>query len=706
MSLPATLYPPTPKDVPASVTQVSPNFKKEVKGVMGSIVLFFVIYLLMFLLSIMLLICCIYAGLAIIVNVRHLVAIFAGIGLIGLALMVFIFLIKFMFAVNKFDRSQSIEITETDQPELFNFIRRLAADTQAPFPKKIYLSPDVNACVFYDSGFWSMFLPIRKNLQIGLGLVNTVNLSEFKAVMAHEFGHFSQRSMKLGSFVYNVNKIIHNMLFNNTSYAVFLGKWARISDVFAFFAAMTARVARGIQWVLRMVYGLINVRYMSLSREMEFHADAVAASVSGSRSLVSALRRIEFAHGGFGIAVQKCNDLFTQNKITDNIYVNQLQVMNHLAAEHKLSFHKGLPVIPGDFTGLEGKTRVIYSDQWASHPSTADRAKRLMELNVEADESDEPAWSLFQNTTFLQQQLTEKLYEKAWKGRKGFQLVNAEEFEQKWKNDLQQKSLPAAYKGFYDDRQVNIPAEETEDSLFNLKPGKENLEQILTPENVVLPKQIEMAGRDIETLKSIAEKRVDVRSFDFDGQKYPAQEAGAMLEKVEAELKQYEQRLRSVDEELIGFFVNRVPVQYRDEIILKYKDYFKYKRKADAYLQHMNSLLGVLTPVFTSRVTSIDHIQQIIADLKQNYEPEWKQMMGEWLELGAFDEEPIAVEKIKQLIASDYQYFDGNLYIETELADVNEWCHRGWAFVHHWLFLKFKSLLEWQLELVEEKAVA
>src|SRR5690606_24886119 len=145
---------------------------------------------------------------------------------------------------------------------------------------------------------------------------------------------------------------------------------------------------------------LINVRYMSLSREMEFHADAVAASVSGSRSLVSALRRIEFAHGGFGIAVQKCNDLFTQNKITDNIYVNQLQVMNHLAAEHKLSFHKGLPVIPGDFTGLEGKTRVIYSDQWASHPSTADRAKRLMELNVEAEESDEPAWSLFQNTTF------------------------------------------------------------------------------------------------------------------------------------------------------------------------------------------------------------------------------------------------------------------------------------------------------------------
>jgi Zn-dependent protease with chaperone function len=37
-----------------------------------------------------------------------------------------------------------------------------------------------------------MFLPIKKNLQIGLGLVNSLNVSEFKAVMAHEFGHFTQ----------------------------------------------------------------------------------------------------------------------------------------------------------------------------------------------------------------------------------------------------------------------------------------------------------------------------------------------------------------------------------------------------------------------------------------------------------------------------------------------------------------------------------
>src|SRR5690606_32387706 len=125
-----------------------------------------------------------------------------GIGLAGLGVMVLFFLFKFLFKRQKIDRSGLIEITEKEHPRLFQFVRQLANETHTSFPQRIYLSPDVNASVFYNSSFWSMFLPVRKNLQIGLGLVNAVNLSEFKAIIAHEFGHFSQKSMKLGSYVY------------------------------------------------------------------------------------------------------------------------------------------------------------------------------------------------------------------------------------------------------------------------------------------------------------------------------------------------------------------------------------------------------------------------------------------------------------------------------------------------------------------------
>ena len=45
-----------------------------------------------------------------------------------------------------------------------------------------------------------------------MGLVNVLTLSEFKAVLAHEFGHFSQNSMKLHRYVYTANRIIADMV--------------------------------------------------------------------------------------------------------------------------------------------------------------------------------------------------------------------------------------------------------------------------------------------------------------------------------------------------------------------------------------------------------------------------------------------------------------------------------------------------------------
>ena len=67
-----------------------------------------------------------------------------------------------------------------------------APKTAAPLPHRVFVSHEVNACVFFNQSFWSLIIPAKKNLLIGLGLVNRLNLTEFKAVLAHEFGHFSQ----------------------------------------------------------------------------------------------------------------------------------------------------------------------------------------------------------------------------------------------------------------------------------------------------------------------------------------------------------------------------------------------------------------------------------------------------------------------------------------------------------------------------------
>ena len=117
-------------------------------------------------------------------------------------------------------------------------------------PKKVYLSHEVNASVFYDSSFWSMFLPIQKNLTIGMGLINTTTTQELKAVLSHEFGHFSQRSMKVGSYVYNVNQIIFNLVNDDESYRDSIESFARVSSYFSIFASLAFFFVRQIQWVL------------------------------------------------------------------------------------------------------------------------------------------------------------------------------------------------------------------------------------------------------------------------------------------------------------------------------------------------------------------------------------------------------------------------------------------------------------------------
>ena len=59
----------------------------------------------------------------------------------------------------------------------------------------------------------SLFIPPRKDLLIGLGLVNVVDLVEFKAVLAHEFGHFAQRSTALGRYLYVANQVMRDVIY-------------------------------------------------------------------------------------------------------------------------------------------------------------------------------------------------------------------------------------------------------------------------------------------------------------------------------------------------------------------------------------------------------------------------------------------------------------------------------------------------------------
>jgi Zn-dependent protease with chaperone function len=690
----SVVYPPSPSISHPAASEISVRFKREVTKVLTSIVLFFIVYLLLVLLAGILALLTVYGGAMLIIAAPKFLTLMVGLGLIGVGVMVLIFLVKFIFAVSRFDHSNSIELKEADQPELFAFIRKLSADTQTSFPKKIFLTPEVNASVFYNSTFWSMFLPVRKNLQIGLGLVNVLTISEFKAVVAHEFGHFSQKSMKLGSFVYNVNKIIYNMLYHNSGYGRTLNAWANIHTFFALFASLTVRIVQVIQWVLQKMYALLNKNYMALSREMEFHADAVAAGVSGSNSLITALRKLELADSSYQAVVHKYNELFREKIIASNLYHDQQTVLHQIASENKLEIRNNMAIVSEVFLNGQAQNRVNIKDQWASHPSLRERTSQLSELGIVSKENNDPAWLLFRNCEVVQAALTKKIYT-------GISLpedavnIDSVAFREKFMTDQKRYRLPAVFKGYFDDREFTefdfapIIAARKE---TNLETEAANL---ISDSDARLPKIIKGLKSDISILEHIRDSVPQIKSFDFDGQKYSADQATEVLERLSKELITAEEQVRQKDKNIwTGWWLAANTNRETADLFLKgWKDYMMLRKEVADFLVHINSTLELIAPFYSDESLTHETVNAIIEELKLQHEPEFKFKLKRWLDECDFNGQESLYEQAVAFISKDYLYFANGEFMNSELDEYNQLSREIWEVVSLHKISCFKKLL-------------
>lgn len=77
----------------------------------------------------------------------------AIIGLWTFVVMFGLYLVKPLFSFKKNENDSRVEVEEADCPELFAMLSDVAEKTRCKMPKHVFLSPDVNACVFYDTSF-------------------------------------------------------------------------------------------------------------------------------------------------------------------------------------------------------------------------------------------------------------------------------------------------------------------------------------------------------------------------------------------------------------------------------------------------------------------------------------------------------------------------------------------------------------------------
>lgn len=692
MNTATVAYPVTPLQSNDKVIHATSSFKLEVFKVLGAIILFVLVYLTLMAAATLLALLCGYGGFMLIVGYPRFITIAIGVGLIGLGCMVVFFLLKFLFKRNKVDRSHLIEVNESEQPDLFSFIRRLTKDTASPFPKKIYISAEVNASVFYDSSFWSMFLPVRKNLVIGLGLVNSVNLSEFKAILAHEFGHFSQRSMKLGSYTYNVNQVIYNLLYDNEGYGKILDSWANVNGYFAFFAGITIKIVQGIQWILQKMYSFVNKSYMRLSREMEFHADSVAAMVSGSDHLITSLRRLEVADNCYNRLFEYYNLWFKENLRPTNIYPQHKEMMKQFAVDHNLRMADGLPQIDAESFAYFNRTRVIIKDQWASHPSTDDREDNLNKLGIKAEILRNSPWLLFRNSTDLQKFVTDKIFNSVT-----FQgtpvEVDDSHFLELYKNEINKYNLSDAYKGFYNTRNI---------SLFDVDQASEeqsskNLDTILNAEALSLPYIFDGIKIDISTLESIQNGSFPVKTFEFDGKKYKKKNTKEILIQLQAELKSIQSKLENIDKEIFFSFVRKADPGHQQELKDKYKMLFRVTKESEDDMSMYAELMNTLSPIYYGNLSLTD-VEVIMAKVK-NIEVDVKKRIEDIIRANntmSFLKEN-DVKKLNDYASKEHIYFTNGEFQNDSLTQFNEAMNAFHTLAFDRSFQLKKDLLEFQL---------
>lgn len=318
------------------------------------------------------------------------------IGLCLLAIMLGIYLIKPLFAFKKNHNETRVEVFETECPDLFAMIRDVAGKTGCKMPKHVYLSPDVNACVFYDTSFWSIFFPIKKNLEIGLGLFDGTSVEEVKSIIAHEFGHFSQNSMKVGSTVYVTNTVLHDLIYAEDFWDRFVDKWC-LSDtgVIRFFGVLTRGLTNIIKRLTFYVYKFVQKGYLKLSRYMEYDADNIACQCVGSDNFVSAMCKIDSLSNKDGLYKHLLSNLIDEKKIVANYFIGKRIVANIIP-------NKDMPVLQYDeqlikpIRTFEIESRVKVEDVWSSHPSLEDRLDnaRAQHCPVTVSGNPIPAWSL------------------------------------------------------------------------------------------------------------------------------------------------------------------------------------------------------------------------------------------------------------------------------------------------------------------------
>lgn len=588
-------YPPSPTDVPADLTALPRSYVRQQSILLAGLFVFLICYVGMVVLLALLSVWCYLT-----------VATEPALKITGIVLCstFFLFLVKGFFKRPPVNKEMHIEITARDHPLLFAFIDRLCEELQAPRPNKVFVSPDVNAAVIPRTSLVNLFVEPKKDLLIGLGLVNCLNLSEFKSVLAHEFGHFSQSALAT-SYAYVAHRIIADLIDGEDWFDRFIAWCQRMPSLIGLFGITVGACLWAGRRVLWWVYRLMTLQRLAVMREAEFHADLLAVKAAGSDAVVHSLFRLRFGN----LCLQQALDDLVPAARDHKLYSNDIFLHQDRAAAVVRRKRKdprlGIPP-PHDHPYAGQAIRLfdpadehLYYDDIPemrrTHPPAHELEENAKAVFIPAAADHRSPWILFANPARLRATLSYKFYRMVFNIPPGTPLTDARKVQEYIDHEHAETTYDPKYQGVYDDRP--------------LEPGDLGELEAAARDRPWPAEQIETTLRTLyDDCRDHAERHLELhrqlRQLTDAYTRKPSKKLRARIEAVERELDENWQWFRAFDRRVYLIHVQMaeaVDPQLRAELVERYRFqlvvqrlYQQARTHFDRAESHLNTLAAAL----------------------------------------------------------------------------------------------------------------
>jgi Zn-dependent protease with chaperone function len=257
-------------------------------------------------------------------------------------------IVKGLFGSRR-DGGDGVQMGETKEPGLWELSREVAASVGTRAADSIVLSPMPGISVREEGGLLGLLLRrTRRVLTVGAPSIVGLSVQQFRAILAHEYGHFSNRDTAWSSLTYRAGSAVEETV-GTMRQITAMGGWFKLVG--------SINPALWILWLYRWLFAYLTSGF---SRLREVCADQEAVERYGARAFVGGLVVVVVNERLFwGVVFPRMVELAGESQyLTD---VNAVVAM----ARQRLS--------PQELERMVGEVAALRPSPFDSHPALGDR---------------------------------------------------------------------------------------------------------------------------------------------------------------------------------------------------------------------------------------------------------------------------------------------------------------------------------------------